>query len=399
MFLPYSPIVEERLMARCQRKLGFTLVELLVVIAIIGILVSLLLPAVQSAREAARRMSCGNNLKQIGLALHNYHDTYKQMPPRAIGPVPTTPTGIAQAGQTNVLNMTRGSLSWAVLALPYMEQQTAFDSLTSFIKASQPVKDPRFHTIFVRIRPGNTSSPFELAGYLCPSGPRITQLASNNEAPATQGTGATQLQRGPMGRISYKACVGGAAISSVNTIRNILNQNNDGAFSYMRGSNLADLTDGTSNVVLIGEVSQSFTQPGKFNGSVRNATPANNLNPCAPTAAELQNKAWAAGRFHTVSPQARAWAFGSPLYSSFSTVYPPNGPSCGQLSQAGTANSSGTQTNQNGSAIISMSSYHPGGGQVVLGDGRVRFVSESIDAVTWRRLGDKADAQPVALPD
>src|SRR5690606_18181536 len=97
---------------------GFTLVELLVVIAIIGILVALLLPAVQAAREAARRMSCGNNLKQLGLALQNYHDTYKVFPPAHIPfntAYPTTPRNETSADNYGP--------SWMVLILPFMEQQ------------------------------------------------------------------------------------------------------------------------------------------------------------------------------------------------------------------------------------------------------------------------------------
>ncbi len=99
-----------------RQKSGFTLVELLVVIAIIGILVALLLPAVQAAREAARRMSCGNNLHQIGIALHNYHDTYKSFPPAAIWKREKNGPGSAYAGAGSHRNYT-----WIALILPFME--------------------------------------------------------------------------------------------------------------------------------------------------------------------------------------------------------------------------------------------------------------------------------------
>src|SRR5688572_27645245 len=98
---------------------GFTLVELLVVIAIIGILVALLLPAVQAAREAARRMQCGNNLKQIGISIHNYHDTYKSFPSGWI--CPSVATGAMAVDQE--------SWGWSSLILPFMEQQALHDQL------------------------------------------------------------------------------------------------------------------------------------------------------------------------------------------------------------------------------------------------------------------------------
>lgn len=106
-------------MRATQRKQGFTLVELLVVIAIIGILVALLLPAVQAAREAARRMQCSNNLKQLGVALHNYHDTHKSMPPGFL------PKRNANGAKTNNVNL----WAWGALVLPFMEQQALHDKL------------------------------------------------------------------------------------------------------------------------------------------------------------------------------------------------------------------------------------------------------------------------------
>lgn len=103
------------------RRGGFTLVELLVVIAIIGILVALLLPAVQAAREAGRRMQCANNLKQIGLALHNFHDTFNHLPPGGVsGDVPT-------AAHRAFRIPTRVLHGWSVFLLPYMEQQSLYD--------------------------------------------------------------------------------------------------------------------------------------------------------------------------------------------------------------------------------------------------------------------------------
>lgn len=378
------------------RRSGFTLVELLVVIAIIGILVALLLPAVQAAREAARRMSCSNNLKQVALSLHNYHDTFKQMPPREIGPHQTRRATAAPMGTT-------GTLSWAVLTLPFIEGQAAQDGITAFIKGTGgpgALTGRRTdHAVYSRITPTNTTSSFEFAGFLCPSGPRVTQIAS---------VAANGFTAGVLGRISYKVCAGGGSVPAANVTNStntLNNQNCDGTFSYLRGSNFADMTDGTSNVVVVGEVAMMFTQPSNFIGSVANravsntngasATPAShNPNPCNVTAVQLQNKRYntpaaTTGMFSGAGIngdgiQAKLWHYGAPVRSSFSTVYAPNGPSC-----ANGAEGNGT--------VVSASSYHPGGSQIALGDGSVRFIAETIDVVTWRRMGDKADGQPVQL--
>jgi type II secretory pathway pseudopilin PulG len=360
-----------------------------VVIAIIGILVALLLPAVQAAREAARRMSCSNNLKQVALALHNYHDTYKQMPPRSVGPIQTIHEG---------LNL--GGLSWAVLTLPYVEGQSASDAITTAVKGDATVKAPApnitgagahtntVNTVYTRVSPGHQQS-FEFGGFLCPSGPRATQLQ------AAVNSVANYVAGGTLGRLSYKACIGGNSMNSAaNTVWSGRNQNADGTFSYLRGTNFADMTDGTSNVVVIGEVAMMYTQPGKFIGSVAAAntgvTITNGVaDPCAGTYALATKTIGAPYTSQNAGIQSMSWASGFPLYSSFATVYPPNGPSC--------AGYDDVNANVVGSAAIAASSYHPGGCQAALGDGSVRFWSETIDRNTWARIGDKADGQPVQM--
>lgn len=120
-------------------KKGFTLVELLVVIAIIGVMVGLLLPAVQAAREAARRMSCGNNMKQIGLGLHNYESTYKRLPlNRSWGNIWPDPSPVGPGVR---------SISWIVGVLPFIEQQAVYDIIDfNFESTNDPRNGPAFNS-------------------------------------------------------------------------------------------------------------------------------------------------------------------------------------------------------------------------------------------------------------
>lgn len=131
-----------------RRRFGFTLVELLVVIAIIGILVGLLLPAVQAAREAARRMQCSNNLKQFGLAMHNYHDTHKTLPSGYITDV-LPPAQLNTASMMSIVQRTHWS--WGAFVLPFIEQGNVFNSLTDGTSNTVMVGERafRFHNLNV----------------------------------------------------------------------------------------------------------------------------------------------------------------------------------------------------------------------------------------------------------
>ena len=190
------------------RKSGFTLIELLVVIAIIAILVALLLPAVQQAREAARRSSCKNNLKQIGLALHNYHDTHNVFPPGSVG-----------------VNIT----STFAFILPYMEQSALYD-LWNFNR-------PMDHADNGPARGGVVD------GYFCPSRSRTGNRDTNNP---------------PQACGDYATSVGTANINTSNP------NNWVGMFNQNSNTKMRDLTDGTSNTIAVGEkrtAQQSLMSP------------------------------------------------------------------------------------------------------------------------------------------
>ena len=232
-------------------KRGFTLVELLVVIAIIGVLVALLLPAVQAAREAARRAQCANNLKQIGIALHSYHDSYKELP---------YGSDYLQGDKT----------TWSMLILPYMEEQNHFDSFDRTVPLSH----------------ANNKQAVETAveTYLCPSDPQSNEpiLPFRGDSPQTNpvasamlsypgSLGPTQPNGCPMCPDNRPSpdnwCCQGCNFGSSGAPCNV----KDGSFTGMFGRftkaiSFKRVTDGLSNTVMCGETLPAhFVWNGAFN--------------------------------------------------------------------------------------------------------------------------------------
>ena len=322
-------------MAKSPHK-GFTLVELLVVIAIIGILVALLLPAVQAAREAARRMQCSNNQKQLGLALHNYHDTYKKFPYLRGGP--------------NNPSARCGDYHGIVALLPMFEQSNRYQQ--AFAGANRNPYDNGF-----------VAWQGQVDGMLCPS----SNVPPNRKYPALP-------QR------CYHFSVGTTIINNYNgetnglfsfqTLLPIPLPANSNCLGASMHKGFKEMTDGSSNTVAISEKGLGADATSKIihGQSVFSFTAANlNNNPtlCLATA---QKKAYTTGTVSTFTT-GQIWSFGHPHWGAFTTILPPNGPSCYE----------GPDNPSNCSGIFTPSSFHPGGVMVCLGDGSVRFVSETID--------------------
>jgi prepilin-type N-terminal cleavage/methylation domain-containing protein/prepilin-type processing-associated H-X9-DG protein len=316
-----------------RRRHGFTLVELLVVIAIIGVLVALLLPAVQSAREAARRMQCSNHQKQIGLALHNYHDVNNRFP-------------YLRGGRNNPSNR-GGDYHGLVSMLPYFEQGPRYDRVMAD-SPQNPYTD------------GYVGWQGTLTVLLCPSSP----APMNAKYPHLP-------QR------SYHFSVG-------TTIINNYAGDTNGLFCYQTngatsangwtGSNLQkafkDVVDGTSNTVAVSETGMgvpagSQTIFGQSVYSISATQLDSNPSLCLATAS---NRLYLPGKTISAWTTGNLWAFGHPHWGAFNTILPPNSPSC----YDGGANPS------NASGLFSAGSMHPGGVVVGMADGSVRFINQSI---------------------
>jgi len=298
---------------------GFTLVELLVVIAIIGILIALLLPAVQAAREAARRSQCSNNLKQIGLALHNYHDTHQCFP---LGVAVTSPATYVPTGYTGLSEPP--GWSWSALILPFMEQQALYDACG--ICQGVPL-DQRISQI---------QTP--LSCYRCPS----DTTPPNNKRQWTWSM--TNLSVGP-GTSNYMGMNG--------TVQTCYDNCNGTFFRNMAGR-CADVTDGSSNTIGLGERCWQL-QSGNTYTLYRAGVWA------GTTRGTQHSKDW--------------------MYDSLCNTVRPINP---------TAWADWDDIN------ASITSMHPGGAQVGLLDGSTRFLSETIDFTTvYQRLGQRNDGQTV----
>ena len=361
-------------MIRNRLRAGFTLVELLVVIAIIGVMVGLLLPAVQAAREAARRMSCSNNFKQIGLGIHNYHAAYNALPRHGSGTF--TPSGPAtQPPGTN-----RHDLSMLVGLMPFIEQQALWEQI------SNPLDPDGTGPLlpFAAMGPWPNRSLADHAA--APYDPWMANIPTLR-CPSDPGVGLPSH-----GRTNYAACLGDSGtLSHVGHVSDGGNLNLNGwvtiaittcrgVFFPRRTMNFRDILDGTANTICMGEIP---TDLGDNDKRTRGATAARtgdmwqspNMTGCqGPTFIDPNRpQFWMAtapfAGETNVGEQRRGskWAMARPLYTGFLTILPPNGEAC-------------LNDNQEGQGFPSAGSRHQGGAHVLMADGAVRFVTDSIEA-------------------
>lgn len=329
---------------------GFTMIELLVVIAIIGTIVALLLPAVQSAREAARRMTCQNRLKQIGLACHNYHSVVGNLPPSAIVDLDVTVTG--------------NNGSWGVHGriLPFLEQNNLFEKVDLSIPWDNQL----------------AIDHLKIPTFACPS----DALSDEVRDP---GSGRPQLYP-----TTYGFNFGTWFVFNPST-----QKGGEGMFFPNSFLGFRDCLDGTSNTFLAAEV-KAWTPYQRNGGPLTTDVPETRADAEAIVASGVQFK----NTGHT------EWTDGRVHHSGFTTAMPPNSQvhftNAGQLYEQTDFNS--WQEGKNGSAgnpsfaIVTSRSYHEGLVQVLMVDGSVQSITESIDLELYRALGTRNGHEQVYLP-
>lgn len=316
---------------------GFTLIELLVVIAIIAVLIGLLVPAVQKVRDAANRMKCQNNLKQIGLALHNYETTLGHFPPQG---------DYSQAG---------GTVYWSALArlLPFLEQE----NLQKLIDFSRPINQ---QPEVAKVRVATYLCPSEINDKQRPDGPTFIHYPLNYAANA----GLWHIFQPPTGR-------------------------GTGVFLVNQTTRMADLLDGSSNTLGFAEV-KAFTPYLRDGGNPSGNAPV----PTAPNQIATFGGEFKSDSGHTEWVDARIHQTG------FTTTFTPNTlvpHSVNGVSYDIDFNSmrEGRSATLPTYASVTSRSFHTGGVNVLLMDGSVRFLTNGVSLVSWRSLGTRAGGEVI----
>jgi len=345
-----------------RRRFGFTLVELLVVIAIIGILVALLLPAVQAAREAARRSQCSNNLKQIGLAFHNYHDAYKAFP-------------ISNGWSSHPGGWTRQMFTDKVRILPYVEQEAAYDKLDM---AAGDVYSGGW---------GPKGSAASLSSRLpifnCPSNPNeIGDGRANFTYAINNGTSHTPPHLGGGIEVGNGSHNGVASFRRTGLLGTIGSEN-DAAVSFR------NIRDGTAYTALYSEfivVSPTLggqqANPREIRQQVWDWAQGSSTDAIRNS---CLGKGWSNRR-----DRGASWSWGFIGFGSgYNHTMMPNEKAC--QSYNGQGDWYGTQ-------LLSASSEHPGGVQMALSDASVRFVAETVTKEAYWAAGTRSGSEAESLP-
>ncbi|MGL4942133.1 MAG: DUF1559 domain-containing protein [Thermoguttaceae bacterium] len=338
----------------CCRQGAFTLVELLVVIAIIGVLVALLLPAVQAAREAARRMQCTNQLKQLGLAIQNYHSTWKALPNMNNRVIGKTATGADSAA------------SWysvQFMLLPYIEQAARFEN------ALQPLAGADIRVFVVADVERGHMAP--IPAFVCPSDGNASQTgvqykSNSSDNAQTPTTEAVRIARNNYMYSIADNMVSNNAVSSADRV------------PFSNWNTFSSITDGTSNTVAWSEAVTADmvgTQQIK-SGVARLATMA---NPSLCHNIPRDQTKFTGTPLASIA-RGNAYFLMFPGFTAFNTVLPPNSPSC----------VTGSQSILSGTGVYSASSNHSGGVNVARFDGSVSFVSDTINCGTLTTVSPAA---------